>query len=689
MACLGNAFVNSILENNLQKKISVSCSNIERQDFITRKYAQKKFCFKENSSVEDLSGNEKVIIKKFVKYMLSSDPENLGKFDNLLHQSIENEHLLLIELLLLNGACPKSFEGQPSPNVVQVLNAFEGKSGNEKKELISVETVTFPLTGYMTTKNGKSSKKRWCELNVHCFICCKGESDHICLSKINVESILQVLPTKHENKIQIITENSTEEYFVSYQFEMDFWMRGFQAVLENNTWNSFFRSGMRNDFTFSGMLNRKSLKLQKCEPFWAILRHNFLYLFDNQFDRNFVEKIDTRNAEISREVLFPCCAKGFELVDGLKVYRFCSEQCEDWILSIQGTRIFGTCLSKLELKGKCPIILLDLIQELKKRNMKNIEPGNVQELKSRINRGEQLNMKEVSTTQLYGMLVDLFKDSKETVICSALFDEASRCEGFPQLKQILLKLNGIILTCLSQIIDLIADSELSLILWSAVLFPDLPSANRLLGLALSNRTEVKELAAMDSNALAMSKMKLAFEQRELSLRVHADNETFDLNVSYYVTAAELINQLGKEGSIHVRADGMRRPILPFESIHRVTSLQSEIYFTQSPIQAYADHVTGWMWKEGGSVKTWRKRFFALSNRGFNYYKDAKMSQFIGTLLIEEKYLYIVDEYAKAPTRFCMCLKSDNEQRFLAVDSEQDRETWMKNFYALKNKVSRT
>jgi hypothetical protein len=35
--------------------------------------------------------------------------------------------------------------------------------------------------------------------------------------------------------------------------------------------------------------------------------------------------------------------------------------------------------------------------------------------------------------------------------------------------------------------------------------------------------------------------------------------------------------------------------------------------------------TGWLVKEGGSIKTWRKRWFILKNGEFSYYKNKSVS----------------------------------------------------------------
>jgi hypothetical protein len=117
-----------------------------------------------------------------------------------------------------------------------------------------------------------------------------------------------------------------------------------------------------------------------------------------------------------------------------------------------------------------------------------------------------------------------------------------------------------------------------------------------------------------------------------------------------------------------------------------------------PMLAGFPTLSGWLHKEGVSVRSWKKRYFSLKRDAIYYYKDPKMITVIGTLSYHDCNIFSVYDRKKAPTKFGFCLRptsrnavfdpngdveAPTEERYLCADDQDSRLLWITAIHCAK------
>lgn len=90
---------------------------------------------------------------------------------------------------------------------------------------------------------------------------------------------------------------------------------------------------------------------------------------------------------------------------------------------------------------------------------------------------------------------------------------------------------------------------------------------------------------------------------------------------------------------------------------------------------------GWLTKQGGSVKTWHRRWCRIAGRHLYYYRTNEESNPSGVVDLEGARVYTA---MKAEKEFCFELWTPNRTYYFVADEEGDRNAWVE---SLKNHIS--
>jgi RAC serine/threonine-protein kinase len=83
---------------------------------------------------------------------------------------------------------------------------------------------------------------------------------------------------------------------------------------------------------------------------------------------------------------------------------------------------------------------------------------------------------------------------------------------------------------------------------------------------------------------------------------------------------------------------------------------------------------GFLVKEGGNWKTWKKRYFVLKNEELCYSKT-QTSDHLGVIQMEEIRLIIASEYKKK--KHCFQVETPRRIYYFCASSDAERDEWMK------------
>lgn len=83
--------------------------------------------------------------------------------------------------------------------------------------------------------------------------------------------------------------------------------------------------------------------------------------------------------------------------------------------------------------------------------------------------------------------------------------------------------------------------------------------------------------------------------------------------------------------------------------------------------------TGWLVKEGGSIKTWKKRFFILKNAELSYYKN-KGEEELGRIILATATLIQASDKRKKPN--CFEVVTPSRIYAFSAETEQERTEWL-------------
>jgi len=84
--------------------------------------------------------------------------------------------------------------------------------------------------------------------------------------------------------------------------------------------------------------------------------------------------------------------------------------------------------------------------------------------------------------------------------------------------------------------------------------------------------------------------------------------------------------------------------------------------------------TGWLVKEGGSIKTWKKRYFVLKNGEFAYFKDKKEREAKGAIILAQASAIQLGERKKHP--HCFEIVTPGRVYAFSCETEDERKTWV-------------
>ena len=159
--------------------------------------------------------------------------------------------------------------------------------------------------------------------------------------------------------------------------------------------------------------------------------------------------------------------------------------------------------------------------------------------------------------------------------------------------------------------------------------------------------------------------------------------------------------------------GMERLLGPKEVVFDVVQSWPSpqfrrIAFKSSPILSYmaAEQMrpvsqsawySGWLRKEGVSIRSWKRRFFVLKKDALYYYRDDKCTEqsLIGILNYRDLGIFLLRQESKygegfgaarlatSPSPFCFCIRNmarheeeDDYPRFLCADSAEEMFAWV-------------
>lgn len=412
---------------------------------------------------------------------------------------------------------------------------------------------------------------------------------------------------------------------------------------------------------------------------------------------------------------------------------------EKWIIALKGTRVFGIDPLKLNTSSdsgaRLPVIITRLIGFVEKNCMANPslylyvlnkdEFSVAAALKNFLNRGLQLNdfdnqdsLKKI-VPDLTKLLFSEFPDSLIPTPLHSDLSELVNCDiSELKLHGILNKMSTPILRILVFLIEhFIKVSQLEVVngmnwaclsrVWGPILLqgmnPDI--AQRILLVLCSHLAMIKQYVSIDLNAVALAKMKLASEAQESKVDVWFDENLSPLSiekVNCLTSCEQIVEKLKsvlefKSDIDHLlfeeRENLYSRPCLKREIVLQILKQSEEkqikLWWKPSLMAIEKDEqkeMCGWLQKEGGSIKNWKKRFFKLTKEGLFYYKDASMKNQVGVISISNKNMYSIKTYPKSPTNYPICLRDEDCHRILAASSEEVRLQWIESFYQLKNKL---
>lgn len=89
------------------------------------------------------------------------------------------------------------------------------------------------------------------------------------------------------------------------------------------------------------------------------------------------------------------------------------------------------------------------------------------------------------------------------------------------------------------------------------------------------------------------------------------------------------------------------------------------------------HITkGWLTKQGGFVKNWKRRFFVLENNRLSYYDKEDLKKKRGTIDLDAAYSICLAPETKKPNSFKIIIPNQRTF-FITSDSKEDMDAWMK------------
>lgn len=103
--------------------------------------------------------------------------------------------------------------------------------------------------------------------------------------------------------------------------------------------------------------------------------------------------------------------------------------------------------------------------------------------------------------------------------------------------------------------------------------------------------------------------------------------------------------------------------------------------------------TGWLHKEGGKMKSWKKRWFVTNKEGILYYKDQKMNgQPLGNFPFKNMAIFRVLDTKRGTTPYTFCVRVHNDKsgikgevggalRFLCAESADEMNKWVQVLHA--------
>jgi len=83
--------------------------------------------------------------------------------------------------------------------------------------------------------------------------------------------------------------------------------------------------------------------------------------------------------------------------------------------------------------------------------------------------------------------------------------------------------------------------------------------------------------------------------------------------------------------------------------------------------------TGWLVKEGGSIKTWKKRYFVLKNAEFAYFKGKGEEQ-LGCIALSTASGIRISDRKRKPN--CFEIITPNRVYAFSCESEDERHAWI-------------
>jgi len=104
---------------------------------------------------------------------------------------------------------------------------------------------------------------------------------------------------------------------------------------------------------------------------------------------------------------------------------------------------------------------------------------------------------------------------------------------------------------------------------------------------------------------------------------------------------------------------------------RVSSLREETFKYVKPLRQ------GFMLKEGGAFKSWKKRWFILRHNILYYYKDPQDIKSQGVVPLQDTITEAVDADEKKKD-YCFCIKNQTRRTYYMVcTSNEERDEWIK------------
>lgn len=162
----------------------------------------------------------------------------------------------------------------------------------------------------------------------------------------------------------------------------------------------------------------------------------------------------------------------------------------------------------------------------------------------------------------------------------------------------------------------------------------------------------------------------------------SNRQTADMRSSMAIVAVDGTKEIVAQT---LRLEEMKHVIgYNFEFMKEISVLVAflKAFYDSKPLVADTLVREGYMYKQGGKHKNWKRRWFALNGLFMFYYTNQQRTNHKGTIVLEECNVLLAPE-GIGMTRFSFKIETSNRTFVLSCDSGALRDEWMESIGNLK------